>query len=100
VFRGSTLFGGPVEFVLAGSGHIAGVVNPPDKHKYQYWTGSRPEGELDDWLRGATETRGSWWPAWRAWLDRQDGRTVKARQPAGRRKPLADAPGDYVKVRS
>jgi polyhydroxyalkanoate synthase len=98
VFRGSALFGGPVRFVLGGSGHIAGVVNPPAKAKYQHWTGGPPKGELADWVAGARETAGSWWPDWRAWLEAQDGRRVKARRPGGRRKALGDAPGDYVKV--
>ncbi|HVV92896.1 MAG TPA: class I poly(R)-hydroxyalkanoic acid synthase [Hyphomicrobiales bacterium] len=99
VFRGSALFGGPVRFVLGGSGHIVGVVNPPAKGKYQYWTGEAPKGALEDWLAGAKETAGSWWPDWRAWLDLQDRRRVKARRPGGRHPVLGDAPGDYVKVR-
>ena len=58
-FLGSSFFGGPVKFVLSGSGHIAGVVNPPAKGKYQYWTGGKPEGELDAWIAKATEHPGS-----------------------------------------
>jgi polyhydroxyalkanoate synthase len=100
VFRGSALFGGPVRFVLGSSGHIAGVVNPPAKGKYQYWTGAQPQGELPAWLGGAKETAGSWWPDWRAWLETQDARRVKARPVGGRKAPgLADAPGTYVMVR-
>ena len=61
----ANIFGGPVRFVLAGSGHIAGVVNPPDKHKYQYWTGPKPRSaNLEGWLEKATEHPGSWWPDW------------------------------------
>ena len=74
VLLGSKYFGGPVRFVLSGSGHIAGVVNPPDKHKYQYWTGPKPRSaNLEGWLEKATEHPGSWWPDWLAWL-RASGR--------------------------
>ena len=69
VLLGSKNFGGPVKFVLAGSGHIAGVVNPPSKTKYQYWTGDKPHGaDLDAWIKSAKENPGSWWPDWLAWL--------------------------------
>ncbi len=97
VFVGSSCFGGPVEYVLSGSGHIAGVVNPPAKRKYQYWTGSKPEGELETWLAKAEEHPGSWWPNWDSWIREQDPTTVKARKPgAYRTKILGDAPGSYV----
>jgi polyhydroxyalkanoate synthase len=101
VLLGSSLFGGKVKFVLAGSGHIAGVVNPPDKKKYQYWTGPKPNNaDLDAWLAKATEHPGSWWPDWCAWLKRQAPETVDARTPGGGRlTPIEDAPGSYVKVR-
>lgn len=101
VFKGSAFFGGKVDYVMAGSGHIAGVVNPPSKPKYQYWTGGKPVGELEDWLAKAKETPGSWWPHWFAWLEAQDSRRVKARAKLGSRKhkPLEDAPGSYVKIR-
>jgi poly[(R)-3-hydroxyalkanoate] polymerase subunit PhaC len=101
VLLGSKLFGGKVKYVLAGSGHIAGVVNPPDKNKYQYWTGPiRRDGEVDAWLDKATEHPGSWWPDWLAWLKRQGADQVPARVPGDRAlKPLEDAPGSYVKVR-
>ena len=94
-------FQGSKRFVLAGSGHIAGVVNPPEKQKYQYWTGSKPTGaDLDQWLAKAEEHPGSWWPDWLDWLKRHDGALVKARPPGGRKlKPIEDAPGSYVKVR-
>jgi poly[(R)-3-hydroxyalkanoate] polymerase subunit PhaC len=100
-FLGSKFFGGPVKYVLAGSGHIAGVVNPPSKPKYQYWTGDAPIGNLDRWLTKATEHPGSWWPDWIAWIKVQAGDTVPARQ-AGSEKypPIEDAPGSYVKVRA
>jgi polyhydroxyalkanoate synthase subunit PhaC len=101
VLVGSRYFGGPVRFVLAGSGHIAGVVNPPSKNKYQYWAGPRPRSSnLGKWLSNAKEQPGSWWPDWLAWLRRQDDTEVAARVPgAGELKPIEDAPGSYVKVR-
>ena len=100
VFLGSRFFGGEVEFILAGSGHIAGVVNPPARQKYQYWTGGKPEGELENWLAGATEHPGSWWPYWHEWIEKQDARRVSARKPGKRLKPLGEAPGTYVRMRA
>ncbi len=102
VLYGSQFFGGPVTFVLAGSGHIAGVINPPDKAKYQYWTGPEPEGtDIDKWLAQAEEHPGSWWPHWLAWIMAHDGETVTARDlGGGKLEPIEDAPGSYVKVRS
>jgi polyhydroxyalkanoate synthase len=101
VMLGSKFFGGPVRFVLAGSGHIAGVVNPPDKMKYQYWTGPRPSSaNLDAWLARAKEHVGSWWPDWFDWIKKQDPAEVPARTPGGGKViPIEDAPGSYVKVR-
>jgi polyhydroxyalkanoate synthase len=100
VFNGAKCFGGPVRYVLAGSGHIAGVVNPPTKPKYQYWTDGPPKGEFEAWLADAKETPGSWWPDWLEWLTAQAPQKVPARQPGGGKlKPLADAPGDYVRVK-
>jgi polyhydroxyalkanoate synthase len=101
VFLGSTLFGGPMRYVLAGSGHIAGVINPPDKQKYQYWTGAKPKGEdVEAWLAAATEHPGSWWPDWIAWIKAQAPELVPARTPGGGvLQPIEDAPGRYVKVR-
>ncbi len=96
-------FTGPIRFVLAGSGHIAGVVNPPAAGKYQYWTNPTLPETLDAFIAGATETKGSWWPDWIAWIRAQDGSTVPvkgARKPGkGRLKSLGDAPGDYVAAR-
>jgi polyhydroxyalkanoate synthase len=101
VFLGSQFFGGPVRFVMAGSGHIAGVVNHPGKQKYQYWTGGEAMGSLDDWFKNAREHAGSWWPDWIEWVKSQDARTVPARQPgSGKLKAIEDAPGRYVRVRS
>ena len=100
VMLGSKLFGGPVRFVLAGSGHIAGVINPPDKMKYQYWTGPKPtNANLDRWLAKAKEHAGSWWPDWLAWIKAKDATEVPAREPGGGKLvPLENAPGSYVKV--
>ncbi|MGP1284045.1 MAG: PHA/PHB synthase family protein [Parasphingopyxis sp.] len=96
-------FAGPLKFVLAGSGHIAGVVNPPDARKYQYWTNAKRADTLDDFVAGAKETPGSWWPDWLDWLAGHSGEKVAvkgARQPGkGKLKALEDAPGSYVKTR-
>ncbi len=93
---------GPVRFVLAGSGHIAGVVNPPAAGKYQYWTNEAPAASLAAFVEGATETKGSWWPDWLAWLRQQDGAIVPAsgaRVPgAGMLAALEPAPGSYVRT--
>jgi polyhydroxyalkanoate synthase len=100
-FTGAKSFGGPVRYVMAGSGHIAGVVNPPTKPKYQYWSGGPPEGKFEDWVAKAKETPGSWWPDWLAWLTAQAPEKVPARKPGeGKLKPLGDAPGEYVRVKS
>jgi polyhydroxyalkanoate synthase len=102
VLYGSQYFGGPVKYVLAGSGHIAGVVNPPSKPKYQYWTGDKPNGEsVETWMKSAAEHPGSWWPDWLDWLKALDAETVSARKIGGGKfKPIEDAPGSYVKVKS
>jgi polyhydroxyalkanoate synthase len=91
-----------VRFVLAGSGHIAGVINPPAKQKYQYWAGPKPpaSGEVEEWLEKAKEHAGSWWPDWLGWLKKQGDDEVPARKPGGGKlKVIEDAPGSYVKVR-
>jgi len=99
VFLSSKFFGGPVKFVMAGSGHIAGVINPPDKQKYQYWTGGPPTGSLVGWVADAKEHPGSWWPDWLEWIRQQDPANVPAREPGGGKlRPIEDAPGSYVKV--
>ena len=101
VFRGALLFGGDVRYVLAGSGHIAGVINPPTKEKYGYTTGGRPFGTLEEWAAQGVRQPGSWWPDWIGWLKEQAPETVPAREPgAGRLPALGDAPGEYVRVRS
>lgn len=103
VWRITDHFAGPLTFLLAGSGHIAGVVNPPAANKYQYWTGDSDANSLDAFVEGATEHPGSWWPHWLEWLEGQDDAKVAAK---GKRKPgckgdktIEDAPGRYVKAR-
>jgi polyhydroxyalkanoate synthase len=100
-FLGSKFFGGDVKYVLAGSGHIAGVVNPPGKKpKYQYWTGDAPVGNLDRWIANAKEHAGSWWPDWIDWIKTHGSEMVPARQPGSAKyQPIEDAPGSYVKVK-
>ncbi|BCH01903.1 class I poly(R)-hydroxyalkanoic acid synthase [Mesorhizobium sp. SEMIA 3007] len=99
VFLGSKYFGGKVDYVMAGSGHIAGVVNPPASGKYQYWTGGKPEGDFGQWIAKAVEHPGSWWPHWQGWIEAKDNTRVPARKPGKHMKTLGDAPGSYVKVR-
>ena len=96
-------FRGPLRFVLAGSGHIAGVVNPPSAGKYQYWTNEGEAKSLDEFVAGATEHKGSWWPDWLRWIGGRSGGLVDA---TGARRPgegslpaLEDAPGRYVMTR-
>jgi polyhydroxyalkanoate synthase subunit PhaC len=100
VFEGSKLFGGPVTYVMAGSGHIAGVINPPAKKKYQFWTGggnsSRLDGTFEDWTASAQETPGSWWPHWLEWIKSLDSGMVAARPAGQHHASLGAAPGTYV----
>ena len=101
VFIGSRLFGGPVEYVLGGSGHIAGVINPPPadgkRHKYQFWTNPDRVDTLEEWLEGAKENPGSWWPHWAKWLAKHSGSMVPARVPGAKLGVIEDAPGRYVR---
>jgi polyhydroxyalkanoate synthase len=102
VLYGSQFFGGPVRYVLSGSGHIAGVVNPPAAGKYQYWTNETSTAtSVAEWMTGAQEHKGSWWPDWRAWIGGIDADEVAAR-PVGSTAfpPIEDAPGSYVRVRA
>lgn len=96
VYRMTQVFGGPLRFVLAGSGHIAGVVNPPSLHKYQYWSNDALPPTLVEYVASATETKGSWWPDWIKWLAPKSGTRVAARVPAN---AIEEAPGRYVKER-
>jgi len=102
VLYGSQFFGGPVKFVLSGSGHIAGVVNPPAAKKYQYWTNDNIRDiSLQDWLKAAQEHKGSWWPDWREWLASIDAEEVPPRSVGSEAlPPIEDAPGSYVRVRA
>lgn len=100
VFRGAKFFGGDVTYVLGGSGHIAGIINPPSKGKYNYLTGGPVKGTFDEWVASAKETKGSWWPHWLEWVTAQAPRKVPARIPGdGKIKPICDAPGEYVRVK-
>ena len=100
-YRATQLYSGPVKFVLAASGHIAGVVNHPAAEKYCYWSDSKTPKNPDKWLDGATEHPGSWWPEWRKWIKKFDGGQIKARQPGdGKLKPIENAPGSYVMVKA
>jgi polyhydroxyalkanoate synthase subunit PhaC len=103
VWKITHYFQGPLRFILAGSGHIAGVVNPPEAQKYQYWTNDSKAETLDQFIAGATEHKGSWWPDWIQWIGARSERKVPAkgaRVPGkGKLKALEDAPGSYVKAR-
>ena len=101
-YAATQLYSGPVTFVLAASGHIAGVVNPPStRSKYGHWTNAANPPSPDGWLAGATQHNGSWWPMWQQWVSQYSGGEVAARQPGdGKLQPLEDAPGSYVKVRA
>ncbi len=100
-YAATQLFKGPVEFTLAASGHVAGVVNPPVRGKYCYWShGTKRQPKTPDaWLEIADETPGSWWPHWEQWLRTHGGKQITARIPGkGKLKPLEDAPGSYVRM--
>jgi polyhydroxyalkanoate synthase len=100
-YAGAKLFGGPVRFAVGMSGHIAGVINPPEAGKYGYWTRGDLAETAEEWLAGATEQPGSWWPDWARWVGRYAGGRVPARHPGdGALACLEDAPGSYVRVRS
>lgn len=101
VFRVGKYMGGQTRLVVSGSGHIAGVVNPPGASKYQYWTNEKPAASVDEWLKGATEHPGSWWPDWAQWIGERSGSKVPAPEPgSGKLKVIEDAPGRYVRVRA
>ena len=89
----------PMEFILAGSGHIAGVVNPPDKVKYQFWTKGQRAPTLEEWTKSATENPGSWWPYWITWLNGHSGGWTIPRVPGQRLGVIEDSPGSYVMAR-
>ena len=103
VYRMTRHLRGPMRFVLAGSGHIAGVVNPPSAQKYQYWINEGPCTSLEEYAAGATEHPGSWWPDWIEWISGLNAKTVAPRgkrKPGGKNDPVIEpAPGQYVKTR-
>ena len=105
IYRGAKLYGGTVRFMMAGSGHIAGVINHPDANKYQHWLNNSRARKLpptlEDWQEKAEEFPGSWWPDWDNWLSKKSGRKVPAGVPGdGDLEPIEDAPGSYVKMKS
>ena len=100
VWRTRTLFEGPVTFMVAGSGHIAGVINSPAANKYQYWLNDADVDTLDEWWDSAVEHPGSWWPYWEKWLRAKSGRKINAHIPGDKELDvIEDAPGSYVKMR-
>ena len=100
-YRATGIYSGPVKFVLAGSGHIAGVVNPPASGKYGYWTAKEMPADPEAWLARATKHDGSWWPDWMTWLTERSSGEVAAREAGtGEARGLEDAPGSYVQVRA
>jgi polyhydroxyalkanoate synthase len=99
-YAATQIYKGPVQFCLAGSGHIAGVVNPPAAEKYGYWTNTKNPDTADAWLESAKEHHGSWWPEWRKWLSKNAGGEVAARTPGdGKLKVIEAAPGSYASLR-
>ena len=100
-YAAAGLYGGPVRFVLAGSGHIAGVINPANSTKYGFWTNDALPPEAETWLGQAEQHAGSWWPTWSEWIGQYAGGKVKARVPGeGKLPALEAAPGSYVKIES
>ena len=101
VYKATKLFKGPVRFIMAGSGHIAGVINPPAAGKYNYRTNEKLPASVEEWQAGAVEHPGSWWPDWDKWLAKLSGKKIAARKPGdGKLKVLGDAPGTYVRVKA
>lgn len=99
-YAATQLYGGPVKFVLAASGHIAGVVNPPSANKYSHFLNAKLPKDPEQWLAGAKQVEGSWWPEYAKWVQKYAGPKVPARQPGdGKLTPIEPAPGSYVKVR-
>jgi polyhydroxyalkanoate synthase subunit PhaC len=99
-YAATQIYGGPVKFVLAASGHIAGIASPPGS-KYGHWQNAALPKQPEEWLRNATAVQGSWWPVWDEWVSGFSGGRLKARKPGGRKlRPLEDAPGSYVRIRA
>jgi polyhydroxyalkanoate synthase subunit PhaC len=100
-YKATQLYSGKNKFVLSGSGHIAGVVNPPAANKYGYWTNSKLPAKPEDWFAGAKQHEGSWWPDWIKWIKSQEKKTVPARVPGdGKLEILEDAPGSFVLIKA
>jgi len=100
VYKATKLYSGPITFMLAGSGHIAGVINPPQANKYYYCTNSDVPADVEDWIESSERHEGSWWPYWHQWLYRRSGRKVAARVPGSGKLPaIEDAPGRYVTMK-
>jgi polyhydroxyalkanoate synthase len=100
-YRGAQLFSGPTRFVLGGSGHIAGIINPPAANKYGYWANAELPADAGDWLNGATQHPGSWWTDWAEWVKPYSGRQRAAREPGTDDYPAIEpAPGGYVQRRA
>jgi polyhydroxyalkanoate synthase len=100
-YAGRHFFGGPTRFLLGGSGHNAGMINPPSANKHGYWTNDAAPADAEAWLAGAEQKPGSWWPEWQGWLDAAavDDRVEARKVGSGRLKAGVVAPGDYVRVR-
>ena len=100
-YKATQIYKGPKRFVLAASGHIAGVVNPPEAGKYSHWINPELPPSPDEWFAGATELAGSWWPDWQRWVSALAPATVPARTPGDRDLAVIEpAPGSYVKVQA
>jgi polyhydroxyalkanoate synthase subunit PhaC len=100
VYKATKLYSSPIRYIIAGSGHIAGVINHPDANKYQYWTNDKLPDTVEEWWKGAVEHPGSWWPDWDEWLSERSGKKIAARKPGdGKLKVIEDAPGSYVKAK-
>ena len=101
VFRLGHFMGGETRLVVSGSGHIAGVINPPEARKYGYWTNDRPVESVEEWFKAAKQHEGSWWPDWAEWITSRSGDKIAAPSPGeGRLEVIEDAPGSYVRVKS
>jgi polyhydroxyalkanoate synthase len=101
-YESTRLLSGQNRFVLGASGHIAGVINPPAPNKRSHWTSDALPEQADDWLAGATEHRGSWWPDWGQWLAQFSGglRPAPAAPGNAKHRPIEAAPGSYVKKKA
>ncbi|WP_375136318.1 PHA/PHB synthase family protein [Azohydromonas australica] len=101
-YAGTQMLSGPKRYVLGASGHIAGVINPPQKKKRSYWTNEQLDGDFNQWLEGSTEHPGSWWTDWSDWLKQHAGKEIAAPKTPGNKthKPIEPAPGRYVKQKA